>query len=722
MSAKKKTDAPPDRPALRLLLFGSPSVLVGGKEPAGDVLWRKHLALIAHLALSPDFERSRDHLMGLLWADRPQSNARHSLNESIRRLRSGLGTDRLVSRGDLIRLSDDSLEVDVLSFRELQQRDPEAALALVRGGFMEGFVIEDAADFEQWASEWRLQLGRETAALLLRRGETALADADFRRAQDDAARSLKLHRFSEPAISLLMRAAALSGDSSSALAAFRQFADRLETDLGESPGWELTALAERIREDRWRDSSQDHAMADPPLVGRESVHRAAFAVAEQGVTAGPRCLFVLGDQGLGKSRLIDECAKRVALRGAVVATARPLATDHDAPWSTLRLLMRNALATAAGLAAADPEALSLLAALVPELARRFEPIKPRDTAQVVAAMISLIAAIAEEHPLCLVVDDAHWADGLTLTALGAVVAELESGPVSLLLTVDSASEASLSAALMTLRSEVGRSVPGRVISLKPLAADEMHQLVTELAGWCSSSEEVDRLARRINFEAAGNPFLAVTLLQSLDRAPTLKEDLLHWPSEGWTLDSPFPFSLPDLVRVAIVARVSDLDETSVSVLRAAAICGTALDLDLIKALTGLADIELEQALDSLERRRFITYNRVRYAFTAPLFPQVVRAECLTRGHRQRLRKLAIAELHGRDDLESRVLVAELRAKADPAEDAVRDAVAAARSAIEARSVRTARRALAAAERMIDCADDQTRLQLEPLRKELDTVR
>ena len=722
MPVKTNTDATRGSPPLVLLLFGSPTVLVGGKEPAGDVLWRKHVALIAHLALSPDFERSRDYLMGLLWADKPQSNARHSLNEAIRRLRSGLGAGRLESRGDAIRLADASLEVDVLAFRDQQQRDPEAALALVRGGFLEGFAVEDAPDFEDWASGWRRQLGRETAALLLQRGEIALADGDFGRAQEDATQSLRHNPFLEPAVNLLMRVAALSGDTSGALAAFHQFEERLNTDLREAPGRELAALAARIREDTWHPSSRDQENLEPHLVGRESVHRSAFAVAEQGVTAGPQCLFVVGDQGLGKTRVIEECAKRVALRGAVIATVRPLASDHDAPWSTLRLLMRNALAAAPGVAAAHPEALSLLASLVPELARRFEPTKPRDTAHVVAAIVSLIAAIADEHPLCIAVDDAHWADGLTVTALGAAVAQLESSPVALLMTVNSASEASASTELLTLRSEVGRSVPGRVISLKPLSADEMRELVGQLANWCTSSEEIDRLTRRINFEAAGNPFLAVTLLQSLDRAPTLKEDLLEWPSQGSTLDSPLPFSMPDLVKVAIVARVSDLDETTIGVLRAAAIGGAALDLDLIRALTALPDSELEQALDTLERRRFITFNTVRYAFTAPLFAHVVRAECLTRGQRQRLRRQALAELQGRDDLESRVLAVELRAKTDPGEAAVREAVAVTRSAIEAGSVRTARRAIAAAERMTGPGDEQNRKELESLRDQLDKAK
>jgi DNA-binding SARP family transcriptional activator len=707
-------------PSLELRLFGPPTVLVDGEEPLGDVLWRKHVALLAHLVLSPEMERSRDHLMGLLWADRPQAKARHSLNEAIRRLRSGLGTERLTSHGDVIRLSQASLDVDVQRFRESSHTDPMAALALVRGDFLEGFTVEDAPDFEDWAYEQRRRLGAEVATLLLLRGEIAVSAGRFNDAQEDARLALKTKPFWEPAVSLLMRAAALSGDAGGALRAFREFKERLEKEIADEPGHELTALAERIRAGTWSHQSRECVDLDPPLVGRATQHQEVFAVVEEGTRSGSRCLFVAGDLGLGKTRLIAECIQRVALSGAVIAKAHPLASDHDAPWSTLRLLMRNGLANAPGVAAADPEALSILASIVPELARKFEPMDARDTEQVVGALESLIGALADEHPVVLAIDNAHWADGLTLAALGAAIRQLDSRPVVPIVAQSTAAEEEPSVELTRLRGEVGRSIPGTVVVLKALSDEEMHELVSHMANWCDSSEDVDRLARRIDFEAAGNPFLAVTLLQSLDRAPTLKEDLLYWPVEGTTLDSPLPFSVPDLVRVAIVARVSGLDEDSMAVLRAASIGGLALDMDLIKALVELPEARIEKALDVLERRRFVTYNTVRYWFTAPLFAQVVRAECLTRGQRQRLRKRAVEELAGRDDLESRVLRMELSAKVNPCQEVAEQAIAVAQESHESGSRRTAQRALAAAERTYEKMGVQVGELVSDLRSQLNS--
>src|SRR5947199_5438 len=104
------------------------------------------------------------------------------------------------------------------------------------------------------------------------------------------------------------------------------------------------------------------ATAAPVLVTRSS-ERLAFGVTDQALHSGPRTLVIMGNPGTGRTRLLGECLDRLALEGATVAMARPLETDHDAPWSTLRALMRAGLCRVPGIAAADPEALALLAAL-----------------------------------------------------------------------------------------------------------------------------------------------------------------------------------------------------------------------------------------------------------------------------------------------------------------------------------------------------------------------
>ncbi len=704
-------------PALELCCFGPPTVRVAGGEPPADVLWRKHLALLFHLALSPSRARSRDHLLGLLWPEKQETKARHSLNEAIRRLRASLGADRLISEGDSLRLNGEGLDVDALHFDAVREKDPAAALAVLRGAFLEGFTVADAPEFEDWAAAQRARYRGAAVALLLREGEAALAESRCTDAAELARRALDLSPVWEPATHLLMRAGALMGDAAGALAAFHAFTQRLDAEIGEQPGRELRALAERVRTGRWQRTAPEDVEREPPLMGRPRAHSAAFALVESGLTSGAQCIAVTGEPGMGKTRLLDECAERLALAGAVLAVARPLASDHDAPWSTLRLLARSGLASAPGAQAADPQALGVLAALDPVLAERVTPREPRDHTEVAAALESLLAAIADEQPVGVVLDEAHYADGATIGAIGAAIRRLRSARVVLLLAIDPTAE-NQPRELLDLRREVGRGLPGGGVQLHPFSLEELRELVDRYANWCRRPDDRDRLARRLNHETGGNPFLAVTLLRGLDRTSTLKDDLLTWPSRAATLESPLPFSVPELARLAIVARVGELDEPELRVLRAASTGGTALDLGLIAALTELPVEQVEAHLDRLEQRRFVTYDGTRYAFTAALIAQVVRQECMPPGQRQRLRRRAAEVLAGRDDLESRVLRAELLAKVDPGPAACREAVSVAEYALDAGSIRTARRALFAAVRAAGDGDQALRTQIAALQARL----
>ena len=72
--------------------------LDGGPAPA-ELLWRKNLAMLIYLARSPRRTRSRDHLVGLLWGDRSETAARHSLSEALRVIRRHAGETSVDASG-----------------------------------------------------------------------------------------------------------------------------------------------------------------------------------------------------------------------------------------------------------------------------------------------------------------------------------------------------------------------------------------------------------------------------------------------------------------------------------------------------------------------------------------------------------------------------------------------------------------------------------------------
>src|SRR5258706_608900 len=157
-------------PHLELFCFGSATARLGSREPPAMLLWTKHLGLLIYLALSPARSRTRDHLLGLFWADKPEARARHSLNETLRRLRKILGAERLLSRGDAVVLNDAGLEVDAWR---------DEALAEPAGAFLEGFVVDEAPGFEEWAAGERRRYQARIVAALVAAGEPHLRGSRF---------------------------------------------------------------------------------------------------------------------------------------------------------------------------------------------------------------------------------------------------------------------------------------------------------------------------------------------------------------------------------------------------------------------------------------------------------------------------------------------------------------------------------------------------------------
>lgn len=678
------------------MCFGPPTARVADHAPPPEVRWRKNLALLIYLALSPHRTRTREHLVGILWPETPERLARKSLTEAVHRLRTWLGADRLVSHADAITLDDVALEVDALTFEAMAATDPRGAVQLMMpGDFLEGFSLPDAPGFDQWASSERARYKSKGALLLVDEGERALTDVRFTDAQELARRALAFEPFSESAARLLMRAAVLAGDPASALHAYHDYGVRLETELGERPSRDLAALAERIRSQRWRRASAKYADVEPPLVGRPELHANAFANLAQGLRQGPRTIVISSDPGLGKTRLLAECIDRLALEGAHVAAARSLESDHDTPWSTLRALMRAGLFNAPGVAATTPGALAVLGAVVPELAERSPPRTPRDHTEVADALASLLEAVAQEGPVGLAIDDAELADGASLDALRRAMGGLKLLPVVLVITSPRVRE-DLPLALLRWHTEIGRSVLGLALELKPLSTDDLRPLMVTLACWCEKKTDRDRLVRRVAFETGGSPFLAVTLLRGLNHVASLRPDALAWPPPHATFDAPLPLNVPNLARAAIVARIAQLDADVQQVVATASVFGVGLDLDLIALVLNQPRQWVEQRLPSLERADLVTFDGERYTFAAALIARAICSECLTSGLRRALRHQAVNVLASRADLESRVLRLELLTLVESGPDTSREAMAIARIALGEGALRTARRALGAA--------------------------
>jgi len=325
---------------LSLGVLGSLQVLIDD-APVTMLESDKVCALLVYLAVEADRPHRRESLVGLLWPDCPDQVARHNLRQALFNLRQAIG-DRtarppylLITRDAIQfnRASDFSLDLAQFNaiFRACQENtgrgveDPairaarlEEMVKLYRGEFLQDFFLADSAEFEQWALVQRESLHQraldahsELASYYERRG-------DFQAARRHALRQLELDPWREEAHCQMMRALALDGQRTAALAQYETCRRVLAGELGIEPSAETRDLVEQIRAGRLKAKGDP-----PPAVPAAPVHNlpvslTSFLGREQELVdldhllAGPecRCISLVGPGGTGKTRLALQAAQR----------------------------------------------------------------------------------------------------------------------------------------------------------------------------------------------------------------------------------------------------------------------------------------------------------------------------------------------------------------------------------------------------------------------------
>jgi DNA-binding SARP family transcriptional activator len=611
----------------------------GGPAPP-ELLWRKHLALLVYLARSPRRGRSREHLIGLLWGDRTEAAARHSLSEALRVIRLHAGEGSVEVTVGQVRLEAASVQLDVDRLEELAAAsDWAAASELVSGEFLEGFALAEASEFEDWLAAEREMWGRRGVEVLVSAAEAHAQVGKVEEACGFAARALGLQPMSESALRCALRCRSLSGDRAGALALFERFQSRLAAEVGAEPSQETRWLIERVRRERALHAEVG-AQADsipvvrPPLEGRgQELQRLLEAAAGSARTRRAALLVLEGDAGMGKTRLLDELLTRLRLDGTPVAAARAVEADRAEPWSGVLALARGGLLEAPGVAAGPSAAIAAFAEVLPEWAERFRgaaslaPPHPLGR-----ALAEALRAAVEEQPVVLAVDDAQWLDRDSALSLGAVLRDLAATPLTLVLAI---APYPPRPEFDELRVKVGSELGGQTVRLRVLDRAGLRHLAERmLPGY--DPVAIDRVVRRVATDSAGLPLLAVELLRAVALGLDLGTLAGTWPEPFRTLDQSLPGHLPDAVVAAIRIGVRRLSPPGQRVLTATAVLGDLVPPALLERALSLEAEDVARALDELEWHRWLVAEPRGYSFVARIVRQVVERDIVTPGQRRRV--------------------------------------------------------------------------------------
>jgi DNA-binding SARP family transcriptional activator len=231
-----------------LRLLGTPSLENADGPVTGRAALRQRIAVLALLAVEHPRPLSRDKLVADLWPESDTGDARHLLRESLYILRSALGEDAVLGTGDDLRLNPDRLTCDLWEFEAaLAREDPERAVSVYGGPFLNGFHLSESEEFGQWMDGERTRLARRYSQALEQVAERAMRDGNPLRAAEWWSRLAAAEPYNSRIALRYMQALEAAGDRASALRHASAHSELLRADLDAAPEPEVVALAERLK-------------------------------------------------------------------------------------------------------------------------------------------------------------------------------------------------------------------------------------------------------------------------------------------------------------------------------------------------------------------------------------------------------------------------------------------------------------------------------------------
>ena len=565
--------------------------LLGPLEVAADGVSRpiqgfRRRAVLAVLALQRGEIVSTDRLIDVVWGAATQPVAVNTLQSHVSYLRRMLQSrTAIVARppGYLLDLGAGSTDVEVaeelirqgtrsadLAHRTRQMR---AALDLWRGR-----PLADVAGVA-WLEEQAQRLDQlwlhATHTLI----ESRLALGEHAELVPDLEHLARDHPLDEQIQGQLIVALYRTGRQADALAAYHRLRRTLGEELGINPSQALRDLeAAVLRQDPVLQAAPARIQVHPPsaapapvvggvrlgdaeLVGRQGEAATLRDALESTSRGAGGAVFLIGEPGIGKTRLATETSRTAASLGLTVLCGRAAATAvqfRPLSEALLSVLRRSAPPD-------DPDLqpyLPALSRLVPEW-RSARTATMDDSPVVLAeAILRLTIALGRGRGCVLVLEDLHDADADTLEVIDYLVDNADREPLLVIGTARS----DPSAALELLRAAQRRRT-AEVIELVRLGDDEVRQL----AGACldATADEVpEPVVERLLATADGVPLHVEELLAAM-----VDDRVLVRTELGWTVVGPASSRLPVSLATTLSERADRLGPQAALLLRVAALLG-----------------------------------------------------------------------------------------------------------------------------------------------------
>lgn len=578
-------------PTLHIQLLGD-FCLTYGNEPVTRVNTERLQSLLAYLVLHRNVPQPRQRIAFCFWPDSAEAQARTNLRRELHHLRQALPDADCFIQSDTKTLQwrpDAPFILDVAQFEELitqaEIAERNADLTAVR------IALEKAAElyqgdlllscYDEWIIPEREQLKQTCIRALEWLVHLLEGKQEYPAAIRYAQQLLRVDPLREATYCCLIQLYALSGDRANAVRVYQQCQEVLQRELDVEPSPVTDQTYKQLLERHQPLSSpavessrvapifsvqSQLSSSSQRLVGRER----EWSTINQWITnpekAGSEILLLVGEPGIGKTRLLEEIATTIHSSNGCVLWGRGFAAEMVRPYGVWIDAFR---AIAASQGASLPTELG---SLLPEIG---STTSPADRTQLFDAVVQFLSQLSAEGITVVILDDIQWLDEASTALLHYTARLLEPSSV-LWACAARQQELEENGAVFKWVQALRREQRLRKIALSPLNQEQTAELIRSL------DMEIDD--QRVFADSGGNPLFALEVARALSQHETGHSDDLQ---------------------ALIQARLWQLENTTRELVSWAAALGRSFSSTIVARIADCSLTQLLTGLDQLERHGII---------------------------------------------------------------------------------------------------------------------
>lgn len=550
------------------------------------------LSLLLRVVYSPGGAVDRDVLLDELWPGQTLLRQRGNLRQALYKLRS-MGV-RVALAAGAVRFDQRQL-ADTFAVERTADRFERDVIKGTEpfGEFLPGYVAPSDA-WQRWLEDVRDVVHGDVRRVLVDQLRTRRERADWGGAEVLSRWLLQFDPLNEDATLTMAECRMVEGAKAEAVGIL----DRYLAELGPGAGdirLPATQLRRRFVEPSARrrpslGSTERHFM------GREREMAALTLSMRRARWHDGSAVLLHGPPGIGKTRLCTELSKVAQIEGYREVSIECRETDQARPLAVLQDALPLLLASPGALGSA-PESLAVIRKLVgdevpeSEVEPAYEPTVADEASAAISAaeryertmrtirrqsirhaIIDLVAAVSDEQPVFLVIDDVHWLDDASWEVMSDLIQRVGSMRLFILLT----------SRFGTVRAERPARMPAKLV-------------ITNLPGL--AKEDCQRLARAIGEDLAAvlTEDIEHWIISNSEGTPLMLRALVdHWVITGDASDVP-----PTLANL-LEQRLDRLTSTALRALQTVTLLGRSAALHRLEAALGLPTHELLLAIEQLE--------------------------------------------------------------------------------------------------------------------------